>query len=110
MSHVDILVFIVIGVVAVAALDWRVAKRFQVHERVEQASVDRLVQTAEVAADLAAQVGRDLKEMRQDQNNISTAVVALSDSIRMHDKRLGAVEERLFRAALYGPPKQGAGT
>lgn len=85
-------------------IDWRLGRLFARHERVEQEANARLVQTAEVHADLALEAGKRAREALNRIDLVEGRVSLVQDDVRMHDRRLGAVEERLMRAAMLAPP------
>ena len=100
MTHVDAIGLLIATIVVILFIDWRLGRLFRKHELVEQRGMDRVGLVAETAADLASQVGRDLREMRQDQGNVVEAVHALSEQLRSHGARIHAVEDRVMRAGL----------
>ncbi len=102
----DVVVALVMLGVTMAFIDWRLKGLFRRHERVEQEANARLVQTAEVHADLALEAGKRAREALSRLDIVEGRVSGVQDDVRMHDRRLGAVEERLMRAALAVPMRR----
>lgn len=99
--------FTAVGLLAAILLwlEWALARRFRAHEQVEQRQYAQLAITAETAAASALEFGRQLRDVREDSNKHGVAIAEMTADVRMHDRRLGAVEERIMRAALMVPPR-----
>ena len=99
----DIVVVLLIAAVMLLVLDWRISRAFKGHELREKQMYAELAMTADGAAGRARETARQVENLR-DENTLSKVDLAnVSEQVRMHDKRLGAVEERLVRAALMVP-------
>jgi hypothetical protein len=97
-------VIILVGVAAILVfIDLRLAKLFQRHELTERRMYAELALTSDGAAAGAREASRDLRDVRGRLESHGSAVASLQADVKMHDKRLGAVEERLMRAALTVP-------
>ncbi len=102
-SYWDIIVVLAIAAGILVALDWRITRAFVRHEQVEQQANALLAMTAETAAGAAQVSATHMRELRAETQVIRAKVSDLSEDVRMHDRRLGAVEERLMRAAMTVP-------
>lgn len=102
-ERMDWIVILVGFALILVFIDFRLAKLFTNHERREQEMWASLSLVAEGANGNAVSVGRKVAELRADVDKHRSVVVELEADVRMHDKRLGAVEERLMRAALLVP-------
>jgi hypothetical protein len=99
----DIVVVLLIATVMLVVLDWRITQAFTRHEKVESSNFATLAMSSEAAVGAAQTAARHLREIREESAATKQRVVDLGEDVRMHDKRLGAVEERVMRAALLVP-------
>jgi hypothetical protein len=102
-SYWDILAVLAIAGLMLLVLDWRIGRAFGRHELVEQKANALLAMTAETGAATALEATRHLRELRADIEGVKGKLSGLAVDVAIHDRRLGAVEERYMRAALLYP-------
>jgi hypothetical protein len=99
----DIVIVLVIAGAMLSILDWRINRAFIQHEKREAQMVAEVSLSSDAALALVREGQRHIREIEKVSTLHGIAVQNLSDEVRMHDKRLGAVEERIMRAALTVP-------
>ena len=99
----DIVVVLLIAAVMLLVLDWRISRAFKGHELREKQMYAEIALTADGAAGIVRENSRHIVEFRASHNLLKVEVENITEQVRMHDRRLGAVEERLVRAALAVP-------
>lgn len=99
----DIVIVLGIAGLMLLILDWRLGKAFTKHEKVEAQNFATVAMSSDAAVAAAQTAARHLRELREDAAATKLRVGDLADEVRMHDRRLGAVEERVMRAALMIP-------
>lgn len=103
-GHADAVAVLLAGLVVTLMMEWSLARRFAAHERVETKAIANLALTAETAASVAADAARMLREVRGELHEARVEWNQIMDDVRMHDRRLGAIEERFMRAAMMVTP------
>jgi hypothetical protein len=101
----DIVVVLCIAAVMLLILDWRIGRAFKRHEVREKQLYYEIQMTADGAAGRVRDLAHQLQGIRAEHNLVQVDVANITEQVRMHDRRLGAVEERLVRAALAVPRK-----
>lgn len=99
----DIVIVLLIAGTMLLILDWRINRAFHGHEDRERRMYAELQLVGDGAAGAAREAARHVREMQAEQTLQKVSITNLTDEVRMHDKRLGAVEERIMRAALVIP-------
>lgn len=99
----DIVIVLLIATGMLVILDYRILRAFTRHEKVEASNFATLAMSSEAAVGAARTAARHLREIREESAAVKQRVVDLREEVRMHDRRLGAVEERVMRAALLVP-------
>lgn len=99
----DIVTVLGIATLMLLVLDWRINRAFTRHEKVEQTNFAVVALASDTAAALSREASKHLREVQTDVAVTKAKVTDLSEEVKMHASRLGAVEERLMRAALMVP-------
>jgi hypothetical protein len=99
----DIVVVLCIAALMLLILDWRIGRAFKGHERREQEMYASIALTADGAAGRAIEMVRHVESMRAETVLLRVDVANIGEQVKMHDRRLGAVEERIMRTALTVP-------
>jgi hypothetical protein len=102
-SYWDIVVVLAIAAVMLLILDWRIGRAFKRHEVREKQLYYEIQLTADGASGRVRELARQLETVQADHTLVQVDVANITEQVRMHDRRLGAVEERLVRAALSVP-------
>jgi hypothetical protein len=99
----DIVIVLGIAALMLLLLDWRIGKAFKSHETRERLMYAEIALTADGAAGRVRENSRQIEALRAEHTLVKVDVANISEQVRMHDRRLGAVEERIVRAALVIP-------
>jgi hypothetical protein len=99
----DIVVVLLVAGTMLLILDWRINRAFVQHEKREAQMVAEVSLSSDAALALVRENQRHIREIEKVSTLHGVTVQNLSDEVRMHDKRLGAVEERIMRVALTVP-------
>jgi hypothetical protein len=99
----DIVVVLLIAGLMLWILDWRINQAFVRHEKREAVMVAEMALSSDTALGLVRETQRQVRQLQSESTLHGIALSNLSEEVRMHDKRLGAVEERIMRAALAVP-------
>ena len=102
-DHVDALLTAVAFLLVLAFVEFRLRDLFSRHEIREEKMHADSRNTSETAGSVAREANRRIVELFELQTLTQAQIASVSDDVRMHEKRLGAVEERLMRAALAVP-------
>ena len=105
-SHADAIIAVGLVVFVLGWLEFALSRRFRVHEQVEIRNLASVQLLSETAVGTAREAARHVDELRSETTLTQVRVEDLSDEVRMTSRRLGAVEERLMRAALAGPGRR----
>jgi hypothetical protein len=105
-------VVILLGMLAILSfIEVRLTALFLRHEKREEQMHAASALMGETASAIAKDAHRKIEELRASTATVQDRAVDLASQVRMHDKRLGAVEERLMRAALLVPsPRRPGGS
>ena len=106
LSRMDAVLSVLGLVLVLVYLEWTLRRRFAAHEKVEMRQYADIAMTAETAAGTVKEVVRQLRVMRESSERAGATLETMGEEVRMHARRLGAVEERLMRAALVPAAKR----
>jgi hypothetical protein len=99
----DIVIVLAIAGLMLTILDWRINRAFIAHERREAVMVAEVALSSDTALGLVREGARQIRQLQSETTLHGVTLSNLSEEVRMHDRRLGAVEERIMRAALHVP-------
>lgn len=107
-SYWDIVTVLAIATLMLLILDWRISSAFRRHEKREQKMYEEARLVAETSGSVAREANRKIRELYELHTLTGAQLASVADEVKMHDRRLGAVEERIMRAALVipSPPRR----
>ena len=106
----DIVIVLGIASVMLLVLDWRINRAFIMHEKREAVMVAEVALSSDTALALVREGQRQVRQLQSESTLHGVSINNLTEEIRMHDRRIGIVEERILRAGLVVPmPKRDGG-
>lgn len=102
-DHYDAFAVLGVAVLMLAFVEMRLRALFARHEIREEKMHATSTLLADAAAATAREASRHIAELRSEVNDARLDIENVGAMVKMHDGRLGAIEERLMRAALMVP-------
>jgi hypothetical protein len=102
-EHIDVLLSLVAFAALLAFVEYRLRDLFARHEVREEKMHATSAMLADAAAATAREASKHLAEVRTAASDLRIDIDNLGALVKMHDGRLGAVEERLMRIVLAVP-------
>jgi hypothetical protein len=106
-EHGDVVLVVIVATLMLGFLlfmgDRMMARRFRIHEEVEQRANAALAMTAESAAGTALVAGRHIEELRAETTALRLDVNNLGELLRSHELRIADAEAKLARGAFVMP-------
>ena len=102
-DHYDAFAVLGVALLMLMFVEMRLRSLFARHEIREERMVAGAVLASEGAISRVAENVRHIEELRSNVGDARLDIENIGAMVKMHDGRLGAIEERLMRAALLVP-------